>query len=67
MDGNTPLGHNCGVAFDSSGALYVADAANQRIQRFPASAFSWLASPLLHHSDRRTPPTPSPRAPHNLI
>jgi outer membrane protein assembly factor BamB len=44
MDGNTPLGHNCSLDFDASGALYVADAANQRVQRFPASALSWLAS-----------------------
>jgi sugar lactone lactonase YvrE len=45
MDGNAPLGHNCSLAFDASGALYVADAANFRVQRFPASALSWLGSP----------------------
>ncbi len=44
MDGHIPLGNACGLAFDASGALYVADAANFRVQRFPASAFGWMAN-----------------------
>lgn len=44
MDGHVPLGNACSLAFDASGALYVADAANFRIQRFPASAFGWMAN-----------------------
>ena len=44
MEGSAPLGNACGLAFDASGALYVADAANFRVQRFPASAFGWMAN-----------------------
>ncbi len=44
MDGYVPLGNACDIAFDASGALYVADAANFRVQRFPASAFGWMAN-----------------------
>ncbi len=44
MDGSASLGNACDVAFDPSGALYVVDAANFRVQRFPASAFGWMAN-----------------------
>jgi outer membrane protein assembly factor BamB len=43
MDGNSPLEHHCSLDFDASGALYVADAANHRVQRFPVNSFAWLA------------------------
>jgi outer membrane protein assembly factor BamB len=44
MEGNAPPGNACSLAFDAFGALYVADAGNFRVQRFPASAFGWLAN-----------------------
>jgi DNA-binding beta-propeller fold protein YncE len=39
FDGHSPLEHRCSLAFDESGALYVADAANHRVQRFQDSVW----------------------------
>ncbi|HET9661017.1 MAG TPA: PQQ-binding-like beta-propeller repeat protein [Thermomicrobiales bacterium] len=68
LDGYAPLGHHCSLAFDASGALYVADTANQRVQRFPASALVWMIHSCCTIQENGTPqPYPSSAAEPDLI
>jgi outer membrane protein assembly factor BamB len=68
LDGYLPLGNNCSVAFDAGGALYVADSANQRVQRFPASALDWMIHSCCSIQTTGTPlPYPASEAKPDLV